>query len=101
MLRKPGPATSTAATPAVSRSRVATASATSRGGAAGRLGQLQRHRGRVVAVLLDPRPLDPDLGRDRHGQVARVDGRLHGGPDGGGELGGSHGSRLEGVGQEA
>jgi len=52
-------------------------------------------------VLLDPWPLDPDLGRHRDGQVARVDRRLHGGPDGGGELGGSHDSSLEGLDQEA
>ena len=81
MLRKPGPATSTALD-AVLRPQL--------GGQqlgdlarrpAGGLGQPQRHVGGVVAVLRVLRPLDDDLGRDVDGQLTSAHDRPDGGPD--------------------
>ena len=96
MLRKPGPATATLLTPATSPSRLGQELGHLARRQAGRLGQLQRHVGRPVAVLADPRPLDPDLGRHRDGQLTGRDGLAHAGQDGGGELLGGHRAKATG-----
>ena len=67
MLRKPGPATSTAAMPSAASSRVRDQLGERPRVGAGLLGQLQRDVGRVVAVPLLPRPLD----RHRAGHAVR------------------------------
>ncbi len=102
MLRKPGPATSTVATPSGGDQRAASSSATARGLHAGGLGQLQRDVGGVVAVVGVAGTLDGDLGGDEsgvEGEVAVGHGSEHGCADLGGDLVGRHAREPIGAGR--